>query len=252
MNMTKICSFHHLKDEIGGRAAMAENAGKITERLGKYLEFTEASVQMRSGKPLDSTTRKTLNEMKDKGERRLGLSILTCWNISSQKVFLPDLCPRLLQQQVPLAAMQGAERWGKIDLMGMSAKGEPVVIELKAKKAPDSPLRAMIEAVGYAVAIRKNWPEYQPRLERPSNSVWAKVDPSSNISVVVLAPTEFWQKLDRSKISRKAITALVELEKGLSNKGYPVRFSSINASIDNMKVSDPRFWEIKDGYWPFV
>lgn len=46
---------------------------------------------------------------------------------------------------------------GKGDLVGISRAGLPVVIEVKAENAKDSPFAVVLEAVRYGIALRELW-----------------------------------------------------------------------------------------------
>ncbi len=252
-----LAGFHVLKDsKCLTRSRMAEAATEICDHLDKYLSLTREAAQIRTNKLLRSNGRISAAEMRDKGERLLEATVIAAWGPETEKTFLDALCPWLLTKQVPLAAARAARGWGKVDLFGMSPAGEPVIIELKAGRAADSPLRAIIEGVGYAVSIRNNHQEYLGQLELPTRLTWASIDSgqATKIWVVVMAPEGFWAKLNRSKRSRGALPKLRSLAARLSNAGYPVRFSSVRGT-PSTGLSDLRWWDIcghgDNGYWPF-
>ena len=45
---------------------------------------------------------------------------------------------------------------GKVDLLGLLSTGECCVLELKAASGSDTPLKAMLEALGYAAIVEAN------------------------------------------------------------------------------------------------
>ncbi len=249
-----VVSFHQLKDDknVTAKTRMQEAADLIWAKLEDYLKLTKAAVQSRSDKALHSLGRRTLAEMKDRGERNLEERIFIRWGQNSTEPFLTGCCQCLIKKQVPLYSSEKSESWGKIDLLGRSASSEPepVVIELKAKEAGDSPLRAMIEGVGYAIALRENWGYFRGELEKQTKVPWREMTRDSRIWIVVVAPEEFWQRLSRSDPSKAALPSLQRLEEKLSAAGYPVHFASVRDK-ENEGVSTPRFWTIAQGYFPF-
>lgn len=121
---------------------------------------------------------------------------------------------RIVAFQVPLFAAQQRERWGYIDLLGAMADGTPSVIELKKDPKTgntgvtgnsESPLRMILEAASYAIALRKNWPDFRSELiERLKTLGVAKrtVPPTlKTVKLVCAAPASYW--IDWLPVSRK-------------------------------------------------
>lgn len=162
---------------------------------------------------------------------------------------IPGGWERLVAFQVPLFSQQQMEQWGYIDLLGVNAGGLPVVVELK--KSPDAetdgksgssetPLRMVLEAAAYAVALRKNWPRF--RLEwinhltllGLSDEVLSGIPALlETVPLVAAAPASFW--IDWLPVTEKGRTVTREtwlsfqsLLTKLEAAKLPVKFVSIS------------------------
>ena len=150
--------------------------------------------------------------------------------------FFGDACRFIQTYQMPLQGTWGDKGWGKIDLLGVTHQGLPVVIELKPEKSNDPPLRMLAEGLAYACALRKAWntseskfrDEWQAamRLRGISQSYSQKL---TEIPVILLAPSEFWTRKigspgERSngKVREDAWPPFIELTNRCALHGYPI------------------------------
>jgi hypothetical protein len=94
----------------------------------------------------------------------------------------------------------------------------------------------ILEAAGYAVALRKNWnhfaSEWVASLDLPSNATAAP----DNFHLVAAAPAGFWLEWSpmtacgRNKLTSSVWDALHGLCNSLTDHGYPVHFVSLSGS----------------------
>ncbi len=175
-----------------------------------------------------------------------------------QRWGVAEMCPvpgawnRLVAFQVPLFNEQLKKGWGYTDLLGVTEDGLPVVIELKkgAKAEADeriggteTPLRMVLEAAAYAIALRKNWDhrfrkEWIARLiqlKLPDYVIQNVPDRLNRVPLVAVAPASFWIELLPVSARGKTVTRetwasfqalLVEFEKTT----LPVSFVSLSGN----------------------
>jgi hypothetical protein len=167
--------------------------------------------------------------------------MLARWDIRNEQVDELDLeigWYRLCAYQVPTYSKQAKDGWGPIDLLGCRDDGTPVVIELKDGESAETPLRMVLEALAYAIAVRKNWPLIKSELSSiPQGGKTIKFQEKlEDIYLVAAAPECFWKnclrglskelKISTSQSFRKFLDALHVLH-------YPVSFVSISGDYTN-------------------
>lgn len=246
---------HVLKDEwtqkqfLGPQSlALAENGA-----LAVAVEATFAAApERRQGFRLDRDVKKDIHTSEE--ERRLESAMMRRWGTAGMWP-IPDAWIRLVACQVPLFDQQKKDRWGYIDVLGVAKNGLPVVVELK--KAPDAdpdgktratetPLRMVLEAAAYAIALRKNWNHFRTawiarlqELELPDQVIDQVPSRLSKVPLVAAAPASFW--IDWLRVTNKGLTVTVEawesFHKLLSEfrrAQLPVSFVSISGHDQNV------------------
>jgi len=156
----------------------------------------------------------------------------------SRHEFLPGACLFVRSFQVPLKSKQ-ADSWGKIDLLGVAPAPDlrPVVIELKHGGALDTPLRFLVEAVGYGIALRKVWNasssqfrlEWVQELQKagfPEGKIPRQLE---TVTLICAAPEEYWNKCTGLQGSPRAIKpegwrSIRNLVRALQSRGFRVKF----------------------------
>lgn len=161
---------------------------------------------------------------------------------------------RLVSFQVPLFDKQEKSSWGYIDLLGVMSDGTPVVVELKKEpsttpkggtKNSESPLRMVLEAAAYAIALRRNWDRFRQEfvqqlktLALPDSIVTQVPRKLSTIRLVGAAPAGYW--LDWLPVTAKGLTvtadtwrAFAELLAKFDEAGLPVSFASLSGDIES-------------------
>lgn len=247
---------HILKDDwcqkqhFGVQSQALANAGQLATAIA--ATFAAAPIR-RQGFRLDRDVAEDIHESEE--ERRLESAMMRRWGTGGMWP-IPGAWTRLVACQVPLFDQQKKQGWGYIDLLGVTKNGLPVVVELK--KAPkalsdgktedtETPLRMVLEAAAYAIALRKNWDRFRPewiaRLRELGlpNEVTAQVPLKlKKVPLVAAAPASFW--IDCLRVTRKGLTISTEtwesfraLLSEFKKANLPVSFISISGHDQNIK-----------------
>ncbi|WP_254511372.1 hypothetical protein [Anatilimnocola floriformis] len=146
---------------------------------------------------------------------------------------VPGAWHRIVSYQVMLRDTNLDQSWGEIDLLGVSPQAMPVVIEIKQGKNPETPLRMVVEAAAYGVAMMKAWSVFGPQ--------WAKVvhekygldlEPSPQLKccpLVCAAPETYWAEWlgnnpRAATVTPGAWVAVRKLIAALAERGLPATF----------------------------
>jgi hypothetical protein len=151
-------------------------------------------------------------------------------------LLIPDWPPmRIVDFQTPLKAKQ-TDEYGKIDLL---AAGEGLcVVELKVLRndgTGDTPLNALLEAVGYCAVVEANRARIIEELTATGHRVT-----SDDLYALVLAPDDYWARWDRRDEDwRGGLTHAAEVI--TTATGLRVGYGSFDASEvgATVDVSDP-------------
>jgi hypothetical protein len=164
-----------------------------------------------------------------------------------------ELAPWILSYQVPLYGKQTSEGWGKIDLIGVSPKLLPVVVEIKAENSEESPLAVVLEAVRYGIALRKLWgcglrEEWMKALEQYEEKLLMPYEALRNsdlqhCQLICAAPREYWLRRGTLTSSgekyRRAWGAFRELcAKIKTDHGFPVKFVNLEFSARTLEAEN--------------
>ena len=160
--------------------------------------------------------------------------------------FLPS-CPRIQTYQFPLKRVRADALWGKVDLLGVSPNGLPVVVELKKGRTTDTVLRMLLEMAAYGIALRKAWslPRAQstlkPDWEEAMRNVGRPVDAPEHldrVSLIGIAPQPYWDRaLGRAhkeragRVPREAWPVFCRLVDELSSRcNFDISFAVVDAA----------------------
>lgn len=229
-------SLHMVMNSIQLRY-MEMQAKQIADHLDSLLQKTEDAAPVRA-KPYALTRNPEIRTFSSTGrekdrwqEKHWEEACYHKWADGTDK--LHSLIPfrRAVSYQVMLRNTNADKGWGEIDLLGASAEGLPVVVELKSKTS-EYILRALTEGVAYAVAIKKAWSgktlrkEWQERLELPHVPERLGVVP-----VAVAAPSLCWSRWkgdpgeeNAFRVPKSAFQAIAQLSTLLGDRGYPISF----------------------------
>jgi hypothetical protein len=151
-------SLHRLKDEVNQWRQLQAHIEGVTANIKDAIAATLASAPVRNLPfELDRTDGGNPKGPEAKWER----AIWDLWgrDFRSPSYFLDDVCQYIHTFAMPLYATQNQDGWGEVDLVGVDSNYLPVVIELKEPGAPDTPLKIMLQAAAYGIAIQKVWGE---------------------------------------------------------------------------------------------
>lgn len=157
------------------------------------------------------------------------------------------LAPKILSYQLPLYGKQVSEGWGKVDLVGISPAHLPVVIEVKAENAKDSPIAVVLEAVRYGIALRELWTrglreEWTAALENlgigPKQPLPLRLE---QCQLICAAPAEYWMSRGPTSSSSEADRTAWDSFRGLCDKlaqehRLPVEFVKLEFSATTLNL----------------
>jgi len=144
---------------------------------------------------------------------------------------------KIVDFQTPLKSKR-SDPFGKIDLLG--AGDELAVIELKvlrADRGADTPLNAILEAVGYCAVVESNLIQISGELRAAGHPVGL-----GGLAALILAPDDYWDRWDRTRTGAPWRSTLSEAAALVSKAtGLRVGFGAfdierVGASLD---VTDP-------------
>ncbi len=220
-----------------------EQADKLFDHLDESIRLTEEAVPIRvGGFMLDRT-----DGGRPSGKRQEAVWERAIWSqcgTSSEQnkgAFLPGICLFIRSFQVPLKSRR-ADPWGKIDLLGVAPDFLPVVIELKRGGALDTPLRMIVEAAAYGVAIRKLWntpaSKFWIEWSQGLKSRFADAEVPSQLGPLTLicaAPKEYWARCVGHQGSRGAVNpegwrSIGKLVGAFQSRGFRVECAQLSCS----------------------
>ncbi|MEZ6044249.1 MAG: hypothetical protein R3C11_01415 [Planctomycetaceae bacterium] len=173
-------------------------------------------------------------------ERLFEKAIWSQWHYSVDEValkpFLKNHCEYIQSYQVPLQKSRKDEKWGKIDLVGVTSYFTPSVIELKRKNSKETPLRMIIEGVAYALAIRKSWNhqdgsmyEQWKAIENLTEAQLEIPETLNTVPVIGIAPSEYWNrkfgqsdKVKSDRVPSETWPAFKGLCRKFAERGFPI------------------------------
>jgi hypothetical protein len=225
-------ALHLLKRQFQKRF-LAEQCRELTNCLAEALAATDKIAPVREGRPY----------IHNRDVERETVASEATWE---ERLFRECKVPRpgsyapwkrLLTYQVNLPNRRDKGRgeadrnWGEIDLLAVSRKDLPVVIELKAHSSVESPAQMLVQATAYAVALQKAWPkclraEWAKELGLEESTLPAEL---STCEIVCAAPSEYWENwtgdTPRARSVKPGVWAAIgDLRKALERKGYPSTF----------------------------
>lgn len=240
--LTPVSGLHHLKDGWNQVTSMKEQCDWLLKELQPALDATRILAPNRPGRRKKFKLSERLQQARPGNgkERQLEWDLFNKWGPTSDgQDATHDFWKRIVSFQVPLYDNNLHDGWDKIDLVAVSRDGEPVIIELKKGDSQEKPLRPLLEAAGYAVALEKVWPAFQKELQEMIDGIElsVKVNPEpENFRLVILAPGEYWRWLAKRPIDAATWGQFKALTESLGQSGFPVSYAQINPS--NLEIDD--------------
>jgi len=240
--------FHVLKDAWKQRTFLAAQCLELARDLRRAIDttFKEAPTRTREQLRLDLDHRSRLppeqmgiskkhpGRERPSEERLLERAIYDRFRLGGGSPVC-DLWSGLVTFQYALFDNRGRDDWGAVDLLG-SVMGRPLVVELKARNNVEPPLRAILEAASYAIALRRNWDTFSPLFADHLRRFGETADTLRDgaIPLLVLAESTYWENwCTTGKIGARrppeTWTNLRLLVATLATHGYPVVFGSVTA-----------------------
>lgn len=238
-------SFYKMADRFQLKY-IQEQCEEIIAALDTSIEYTERAAPVRKDKFMLGRT----HDGNPSGKRKEAMLERRIWrefgpsSDYSRRGFLPGVCPFVMSFQVPLKSRQ-ADPWGKIDLLGVAPNSDPVVIELKRAGALDTPLRFLVEAVAYGIALRKVWnarssqfqPEWAQGLQKagfPEVEIPRQLD-LETLTLICVAPEEYWTKCIGLQGGPRVVKpegwrSIGNLVGALQSKGFRVKYAKLTWS----------------------
>ena len=236
-------SLHNVMNMIQLRY-MAEQAQQVSRHISALLEntFRAAPVRRKPYKLRRPDTPRVLRwparSPRDEWmEKHWEEACFHAWKDSDAGLDEDVPFRRLVSYQVMLRDQNIDKGWGEVDLLGESQVNTPVIVELKSK-ASEYLLRAVVEGVAYAVAIKKAWAhgnlrqQWQERVEVVSSPTLL-----TTVPIAVVAPSYCWGRWKGEaghgmgfRVQEEALAALHELSANLADRGYPVSFVELQGT----------------------
>lgn len=244
-------SLHVLRNARQKRLLLGDHCRALLGTLGASIQATREAVPRRPtrGKNfrIDSTShagRKGLVEMHEKsGERIIEQRLYQAYGPTGE-LGSNDVWDRLVAFQVPLFDTRSRKGWGHIDLLGVTADGRPIIVELKREDSTETPLRAAVEGLVNAIAVEECWRELSAELRRmcERNQLGCQVaEIPMPITVVVLAPDGYWLRWHSRGALGRVVDAAARrefrhLRLAFAEAGYPTHLATFDWPYD----ADPR------------
>jgi hypothetical protein len=230
----EIAALNRIGKQLQAKSRTTQAALFIKENLQEFIRATKLPTPRgacRKDYRLSITPHDERFDQKS-GERRLEAALWHQFETGSDR-FL-DGVAQIAAFQVPLYSKQKKEGWGAIDLVGVDNEtGYPVVIELKiakkttksATKAVEPPLRAVVEALAYMLALRGNWADFGPQWHQRTNQVLLPAPKS--LTAVILATEEYWEAVKSDTYLMDSLGPVRALVDELARVGFQFRFASV-------------------------
>lgn len=236
-------SFHELQLQRAANQLifMEQHCRDISRHFISIAEVTKSHVPLR-GQTYDLSRNFNSNLNARLEERRLEGAIYKEWtyqaNDQNQSYAIPHKCRGFATYQMPLYAARRRGRWGAVDLVGVSHHYLPVVVELKTATSNDNPLRMLVEALAYAIAVREAWNNTKTGLRAAWKSRVPKAADTNlvEVPIICLAPLEYWNRRvgepgpqTNGRVNPEAWLSFQSLVTICSCHGFPVTFAAVNS-----------------------
>lgn len=244
--------FHRLKDVLKQKSYLESHCIDLVKDgiFDSLLKITQEDSPKRSGKQKSyRLTRGVTQEISlTKRESLWERAALVKFGRAGKQSEVSDCWDRLIAFQVPLFASEQKNGWGYVDLLGYSNDGTISIIELKKEstgQSPETPLRIVLEALAYAIALKTDWVGFRKQLVKHlealdiSKAEIDKIPRNTNkvkIRLVGVAPASYW--LDWIPVSSKGVhgldvntwRAFSKFLSKLRDNKFPVSFASLSGS----------------------
>lgn len=208
---------------------LGAQADQILSSLDDFVAATHHAAPVR-GRPYPLT--RSAAGVPEGEEAKWERAIWAEWhNRAPGMAFIPGVCSSIVTYQMMLRDTNKNRGWGEVDLVGQSPEGLPVVIELKGPSSIEPPLRGIVEAVAYAIALRKAWKvclheQWCTRLNLDLNHS-LQTAPRLSCRAVFAAPSIYWDRVlghlgPKWRVPPASWKSILRLTEGFAGHGVPV------------------------------
>ena len=241
--LTPASGLHVLKNGWNQVESMSEQCSWLHDELGLALEVTHRMAPTRNAAQGFQLEERINQPRPQNGEeRQLEWDLYNQYKLTNNNQSDNPFWTRLVGFQVPLYDNILHDGWDKIDLVGIDYEGLPVVGELKKGSSTEKPLRPLLEAAGYAIALKNVWPTFYTELQAvliQHNINQTVIQNPAKFRLLILAPPEYWQRiLETEAITSAKWEAFSNLVSALNQNGFPVSFAQV---VNNQVVPVPNF-----------
>jgi hypothetical protein len=235
---------HCIQDSVNQLTYMEQHSTELLRHLNVIVEVTYAMSPKRVRPYALNRIEGRLPNERNR-ELLLEKAIWKRWRrenngsaVEPPECFVENHCTHIQTCQMPLQDRRTDASWGRIDLIGVSLTGTPIVFELKREKAPDTPLRMLVEGLAYAVAVRKAWNQGTLRgqwLQHLVTTQNVEEIPLTllTVPVVGIAPTDFWSRRTGNsgpnRVKKEAWQSFNKLCEACKERGFPISFLTFDA-----------------------
>ena len=185
----------------------------------------------------------------NRNEEHFAIAIFNAHRPPRDGVRLPDFRKlQILDYQMPLKARQADLGVGKVDLFGLLSTGEFCVLELKSAGSHDTPLKAMLEALGYAAIVEANLDCIGQEVQKLFGLPIIQASPI----IAIAGPTEYWRTFRANPASRHWERAIAKLAKRVRDHvGIQVLFLDLGtvAFVQGLRGEAPRLQKPLNCRW---
>lgn len=190
---------------LSGQFPILFGGGRTTTRLADSIQRIDIVAlcreyeEMRKAAPSRSARNKRyfvghdgcpqVMDRNNVSERHLAIAL---WRLKERWPRAGTSWMRLLDYEFPLQASISDTGLGKVDLLGVTDRGRPVVIELKVRRKDgargDTPLLALMEGLRYAAIVQAN----HLTISSEARDCFAIQTTNEPPIVQILAPEDWW------------------------------------------------------------
>jgi len=218
--------FHDAKDYLTSKTRLVDGCNQLINEFEARLEATFQAAPVRTAYAIERSDVGAV-QLNSDFEIRMERAIWSKHRIGSNEScdLLAPECTRIASYSLGLFDGRIQNGWGEIDLVGVDAKHQPVVIELKQESGVN-PLAMIVQGLAYAIALQNNWENFFPSWNQVVENAPKHVP--TNWLVIGLAPSGYWARFDAklSELNRRNWDAINSFVNRAKLSGFDLRFAA--------------------------
>lgn len=229
----------HLMGDLFQKTHLAVQCEQLIQGLDCAIEATRRAARIRRNPYV--LTRKPRSAVSGP-EATLEEAIWRRWHKKDSGRGVPGAWYRIISYQLMLRdTNENSGGWGEVDLVGVSYQGLPSVIEIKRHNAEDSPLRVLVQATAYAIAIQEAWEVLGAQWAKHVKAAYGfELSPSKELATCALvcgAHQNYWDNWIGETAKAKRVVpqtwvSMIKLVGALAERGFPATFLRLEYSPD--------------------